>query len=143
MNTDPIIKEILVKASPVQVWKAITDKNEMKKWYFDLEEFRAEVGFKFEFWGGTKECQYLHKCEVKEVIPNQKISYSWRYDGYSGDSLVTFEIQAQGPQTLVRLIHEGLHTFPQDVKDFAKNNFNDGWEAIIRDSLRNHVEHYS
>ena len=142
-TTDPIVKEILIKGTPAQVWSAITNKDEMKKWYFDLKEFRAEVGFRFEFWGGTEEKQYLHKCEIKEVIPNQKLSYSWLYEGYKGESLVTFEIIPQGKETLVRLTHEGLHTFPAENKDFAKHNFDGGWEAIIRDSLKNHVEHQS
>ncbi len=142
MNTDPIIKEIFIKGTPAKVWSAITHKDEMKKWYFDLIEFRAEVGFQFEFWGGTPECQYLHKCEIKEVIPMQKLSYSWRYEGFKGHSLVIFELVPQEGGTLVRLTHEGLHTFPEDNTDFAKSNFDGGWEAIIKDSLKNHVEHH-
>ena len=141
MSTTPIVKEILVNASPEKVWKAITDKEEMKVWYFDLLEFKPEVGFRFEFWGETPDCKYLHLCEIKEVIPLQKIRYSWRYDGYLGDSMVTFEITPQGNQTLLRLIHEGLHTFPSDNPDFKKGNFDGGWESIIKESFRNFVEH--
>ena len=48
------------------------NKNEMKKWYFDLAEFKAEVGFKFQFSGGPPEKQYLHLCEVTEIIPEKK-----------------------------------------------------------------------
>ncbi len=143
MNTDPIVKEILIKGSPQQVWSAITNKDEMKKWYFDIKEFRPEVGFRFEFWGGTEEKQYLHKCEIKEVVPFEKLSYTWVYDGYTGESLVTFEIIPQGSQTLVRLTHEGIHTFPADNKDLRRENFIGGWEALIHDSIKNHVEHYS
>jgi len=143
MNTDPIIKEILIKGTPQQVWKAITEKDEMRKWYFDLIEFRPEVGFLFEFWGGAEDRQYLHKCEITEVIPFERLCYSWLYDGFDGESFVTFEIIPQGEETLVRLTHEGLHTFPKENKDFDIKNFNGGWEAIIKDSLRNHVEHYS
>ena len=37
-------------AAPVaRVWKALTDVGEMKQWYFDLKEFKPEVGFEFEF----------------------------------------------------------------------------------------------
>jgi uncharacterized protein YndB with AHSA1/START domain len=143
-NIDPIVKEILIKGSSAQIWKAITNKDEMKKWYFDLQEFRAELGFRFEFWGETEHGKkYLHLCQITEVIPNEKLSYSWSYDGYVGASLVTFEIIPHGAETLVRLTHLGLETFPSENKDFRKENFNGGWEAIIRDSLKNHVEHYS
>ena len=58
----------------------------MKEWYFDLEEFKAEPGFTFSFKGIGKEGEsYLHLCEVKEVLPNRKLSYTWRYDGYEGN----------------------------------------------------------
>lgn len=142
MNTEPIVKEIIISASTDAVWSALTDKDQMKVWYFDLPEFRAEKGFKFEFYAETADGnRYLHVCEVKEAIKGQKLSYSWQYHGYEGYSIVTFELFQQGEGTLLRLTHEGLHSFPSENKDFARENFNGGWEAILRDSLRNHVEH--
>ncbi len=37
MDHKPVILEILLNAPVKKVWKALTDKNEMKIWYFDLE----------------------------------------------------------------------------------------------------------
>jgi uncharacterized protein YndB with AHSA1/START domain len=71
---------------------------------------------------------------------NKKLSYTWKYDGYEGNSLVVFELVPDGPTTLVRLTHSGLETFPEDNKDLRKENFNGGWEAIIRESLKHYVE---
>ena len=60
------------------VWKAITDKTWMKQWYFDLKEFKPEVGFTFEFVGGHENgIQYHHICVVTEVIFEKKLVYSW------------------------------------------------------------------
>lgn len=141
MNTDPIIKEILVNASPADVWKAITNPEDMKVWYFDLPGFKAEVGYTFSFYGETADgTKYLHLCEIQEVEENKKLSYSWKYDGYSGNSHVTFELIHEGDQTLVRLTHTGIETFDKDNKDLKKNNFDGGWEAIIRESLKHFVE---
>lgn len=81
MNQESFIIERTYNASIENVWKAITDKNEMKQWYFDLEEFKPVVGFEFRFTGGTEEgIQYLHICEITEVIPEKKLTYSWCYD---------------------------------------------------------------
>ena len=141
MNTQPIVVQRLLQAPVDRVWKAITDKNEMKQWYFDLAEFRAEKGFTFQFTGGpSPEKQYLHVCEVTEAIPNKKLSYSWRYEGYAGISHVTFELKEQGGQTLLTLTHTGLESFPQENPDFAANNFRMGWDDIINQYLKNHVE---
>lgn len=141
MNTQPIVFERVFNAPAAKVWTAITDKSEMKKWYFDLAEFKAEIGFKFEFKGGpSPEVQYRHLCEVTEVIPEKRLTYSWRYDGYAGNSFVTFELFEQGVKTLLRLTHTGLETFPANNKDFAAANFIEGWTHIIHTSLKNYLE---
>lgn len=132
-------------ASPIEkVWRAITDKDAMKQWYFDFQEFRAESGFEFRFWGGPAEDrQYLHICRITEVLPGKKLAYSWRYDGYIGTTLVTFELFEEGEQTRVRLTHEGLETFPANVPDLARENFEEGWNSIICYSLKEYLEQKS
>lgn len=130
MKHEPIIREIVIDAPVEKAWQAITDKEQMKQWYFDLAEFRAEPGFEFHFFGGPPEKQYKHLCKVVEVVPNKKISYTWRYDGYPGDSLVTFELFPENGKTRVRLTHSGIETFG-DEPDFAKKNFEAGWSEII------------
>ena len=141
MNDQPIIVEETFDAPAATVWKAITDKTEMKQWYFDLAEFNAVKGFQFQFTGGPDDgIQYLHLCEVTEVIPGKKLSYSWRYDGYPGNSFVSFELFEKGSQTLLRLTHEGINTFPKENPDFAIANFAAGWNDIIHTSLKKHFE---
>jgi uncharacterized protein YndB with AHSA1/START domain len=141
MEKKPIILERVFDAPASTIWKAITDKNEMKKWYFDLAEFKPEVGFTFRFSGGpSPEKQYVHICEVTEAVPEKKLTYSWSYEGYTGKSFVTFELDAQEDKTRFRLTHAGLETFPADNKDFAVHNFEEGWNGIINESLKNYLE---
>jgi uncharacterized protein YndB with AHSA1/START domain len=73
--------------------------------------------------------KYHHLCKVTEAIPNKKIAYTWRYKGHEGDSLVTFELFAEGEKTRLKLTHEGLETFPT-LPAFARENFNQGWTSI-------------
>lgn len=140
MKHEPVIIERTFNANPARVWEAITDKNAMKQWYFDLPAFKPEVGFEFSFEGGTKEKSYLHRCRIVEVIPGKKLSYTWRYEGYDGSSTVTFELFPEGNKTRLVLTHEGLETFPGTNPDFAKNNFVTGWTDIIGTHLRNFLE---
>ena len=140
-GNEPIVKEVTVNTSSSKVWKAITDKDEMKKWYFDLKEFKPEVGFEFRFLGGPDtDNQYLHICEITEVIENKKLTYNWRYDGYPGKSFVTFELFEVDSGTRVKLTHTDLETFGTKNPHFAKENFVVGWEAIIGTSLKNYFE---
>ena len=139
MESKPIVVETTVNAPASRIWHAITDKEAMKSWYFDMPAFSPEVGNKFEFTGENDGRKYYHLCTVKEVIPNKKLSHSWRYDGYEGDSLVTWELNEAGDQTRVKLTHEGLETFPP-IPDFARNNFVEGWTYILNKSLKEFVE---
>jgi uncharacterized protein YndB with AHSA1/START domain len=141
MENAPVIVERLLDAPVAHVWTALTDKNQMKEWYFDVSDFQPVVGFEFEFTGGSEAKQYLHLCRVTEVIPGVKLAYTWRYEGYSGDSLVTIELYAEGSKTRVKLTHKGLDTFPQETTDFAKSNFVAGWTYIIGTSLPKFVEY--
>jgi uncharacterized protein YndB with AHSA1/START domain len=141
MNNQPIVLERIFNAPISEVWKALTNKDEMKNWYFDLAEFKAEIGFKFQFLAGRDpNKQYLHLCEITEVILNKKLSYSWRYEGYAGNSHVTFELQERENQTLLKLIHKGIETLPKENADFAIANFDKGWNEIIHTSLRRYLE---
>jgi uncharacterized protein YndB with AHSA1/START domain len=141
MDTQPFIIERTYNASIDKVWKALTDKDEMKKWYFDLAEFKPEVGFEFRFYGqGHKGEQYLHLCRITEVIAQKKLAYSWQYEGLQGNSIVSFELFAEGDTTRVKLTHEGLETFPQNNADFARESFAQGWTYILGKSLKEFVE---
>jgi len=141
MENSAFVIERTYQAPNSVVWKAITDKDEMRLWYFDLPEFLPEVGCEFQFMGGPAEDrQYKHICQVTEVIPNKKLAYSWRYEGYVGNTLVTFELFDDDGQTRLKLTHEGLETFPADNPDLAKENFVIGWNWLIGTSLMEFLE---
>jgi len=139
MKNEPFVIERTYNATAEKVWQAITDKNQMKQWYFDLKEFKPEVGFEFQFYGGTPEKQWLHLCKVTEVIPMKKLTYSWRYDNYEGNSFVTFELFPEENKTRLKLTHSALETFP-DIPELRKENFAEGWTSLIGTSLNEFLE---
>ena len=140
MNTEPFIIERTYNAPVGKVWKAITDKDQMKQWYFDIAAFKPEPGFEFTFDGGSEDKTYTHLCKVLEVVPNKKLSYTWRYKDYPGTSTVTFELFEEGDKTRLKLTHERLETFPANNKDFAIESFTEGWTYITGTSLKEFVE---
>jgi uncharacterized protein YndB with AHSA1/START domain len=141
MATTPFTIERTLNAPVQKVWAAISDKDQMKQWYFDLDEFRPEVGFEFQFTGeGHKGDKYLHLCKVVEAIPQQKLSYSWCYDQLKGYSVVTFELFPEGDTTRLKLTHEGIESFRENGPDFAKESFMQGWTELIGTLLKNFIE---
>ncbi len=140
MNTEPFVIERTYSAPVDRVWQAITDRDKMKAWYFDIAAFKPEPGFEFQFYGGSEEKKYLHLCKITTAIPGKKLAYSWRYKDYPGNSIVSFELFAEGDKTRLKLTHEGLESFPAGNPDFAKESFSAGWNHIIGTSLKGFVE---
>ena len=138
-SADAVIIERTLNASVAKVWKALTDVDQMRQWYFDLKEFKPEVGFEFEFVVEHEGNTYHHLCRITEVISQKKIAYTWRYKGEAGDSLVTLELFPEGDKTRLRLTHTGIETFPK-TPAYARKNFEAGWTAIVGTELKQFVE---
>ena len=137
--TDAVVVERTFNAPVAKVWKALTDVDQMREWYFDLKEFNPTVGFEFEFVVEHEGNRYHHLCRVTEVIPEKKIAYTWRYKDQPGDSLVTFELSPDGEKTRLKLTHSGIETFPK-TPAYARKNFENGWTQIIGTELKQFVE---
>jgi uncharacterized protein YndB with AHSA1/START domain len=140
MNTEPLVVEQTYNSPVSKVWEALTDNEQMKQWYFQLEDFKPEVGFTFRFSGTDKGVTFWHKCVITEVIPLKKLAHSWRYEEYPGDSLVTWELFDEGDKTRLKLTHTGLETFPADNPSFGKESFTKGWTHITGTGLKNFLE---
>ncbi|WP_343693538.1 SRPBCC domain-containing protein [Chitinophaga sp.] len=139
MSNQVVVIEETFNAPVEKVWQALTDKDKMKQWYFKLDDFKAEKGFKFSFPGqGRKGEQYIHLCEVTIVKPMKQLQYSWQYKDYEGYSTVTFELFAEGDKTRLKLTHEGLDSFPAHP-DFAVDSFRGGWTHLMTISLKEYL----
>lgn len=133
-----LVLERLFQAPVDLVWKALTETDALNQWFFPLPEFRAETGFSFEFTVEHEGNTYRHLCVVTEVVAKKRLSYTWRYDRYEGDSLLTFELSAEGEATRVRLVHSGLETFPK-LPDFSRKSFLGGWTYFMDEALNPHL----
>ena len=141
MSTAPVVVEEQLAAPVDKVWEAITDKNQMPKWYFDtIEDFEPKVGFETQFNVHSEGTDYLHVWKVTEVTPHQKIAYSWRYEGYPGDSLVQWELTETEIGTNLVLTHSGIESFEMDNPVFTRESTQAGWDYLIKKNLKAYVE---
>jgi uncharacterized protein YndB with AHSA1/START domain len=136
---EAIVVEATYNANTDIVWKAITDRDQMQEWYFDMPSFEPKVGYEFTFNGENEGRTYIHLCKIIEVVPGKKLKHTWTYQNYVGVSYVTFELFPEGNQTRIRLTHEGIESFP-DLPDFKRENFQEGWSMIIGQMLKEYVE---
>jgi uncharacterized protein YndB with AHSA1/START domain len=133
--------ERVYQVTPELLWEALTDKAQMKKWYFNVDDFRPEKGFQFSFEGTTKTGEIkIHRCVVTEVIPMKRLQHTWEYDGHPGHSVLTWELIPEGSATRVRLIHEGLDSIAQNGPGFQPENFEQGWTYFLDEALPRYLK---
>lgn len=133
-----VVVERTFAAPAAAVWRALTDPAAMSAWYFDVPEFRAEVGSEFRFSVEHRGRTFPHVCRVTRVEPERELAYSWRYEGEPGESLVTFALFPEPAGTRLRVTHTGLDTFPR-TPDFDRENFRQGWMSLIGASLKEYL----
>lgn len=141
-RTDPpIIVEHYFSYSPARIWKALTNPQEMRQWFFEqIPDFKPELDFYTEFIIVNEGRTFTHCWTIKEVIPEEKIVYRWNYPEYPGDSNVYFEIEAQESGSLLRVSTEVLEDFPDDIPEFKRDSCVAGWEYFIQNRLPEYLD---
>jgi len=125
---------------PEVVWEYLTKPDLIAQWLMQ-NDFKPEVGHKFQF--GTKPKIKLGfdgrvYCEVLEVVPFKRLSYSWRGEPGNGqvslDSVVVWTLTPKNNGTEVVLEHKGF----KGMKNYLAYFFmNEGWKTKIRMRITN------
>ena len=134
-----ITSSIQIAKDPQTVWRALTNKELMREWYFDIADFELREGHEFHFYepgGGRK---YFHQCRIREIQPQKKLVHTWTHPTRSkGESVVTWELQENENGTLVTLSHDGLEHLADAGPEFVPGNFQAGWDGFLQ-RLKNYV----
>ncbi|MBN9482676.1 MAG: SRPBCC domain-containing protein [Bacteroidetes bacterium] len=109
-----IAHTVFYEHQPDAVWEYLTDAALMEQWLMK-SDFKPEVGHQFMFnTRAMPDFGFDGKiyCEVKEVVPNEKLSYTWKGGPGDGtmtmDSLVTFTLTPKDGGTELLLQHTGF-----------------------------------
>jgi len=139
-KTDPpIIVEATYPVSVEKVWAAITEVDQMQKWFFEnIEDFQPVEGFETTFVVKAETKTFTHQWKIKEVIPHQRISYNWSYEEYIGDGYVVFDLIKEGQGTLLRLTNIVTKDYPSNVPEFKRESCIGGWDYFLNQQLKNY-----
>ncbi|SHE87571.1 transcriptional regulator, ArsR family [Seinonella peptonophila] len=106
------VNRIAIKASPEQIWNALTNPGMTSKFWFNCAiESTWEIGSPFALWNGSEKKVEGSILEIDE--PN-RLSMSWRYLTFPGTendspSRVTWEIEPHADlkgTTIVTVVHD-------------------------------------
>jgi len=115
------------KQSPQEVWEYLTKPELIEQWLMP-NDFQPLVGHKFRFvvlkGKDGKSTNIQHYCEVLELIPCKKLSYSWKKDDMSINSKVSWTLTPKGNGTELQLVHDGF----AELEAFISHN--NGWPIV-------------
>lgn len=136
---DVIIKEISIKASQEQVYRAITSPAEIVKWFPDtVEGGTLEVGQEpiFTFEGAS----HRRRVHIEDAIPCRYFAFRW-VPGPSGEgandvlgipnTLVEFSIEVVEGGTKVTVKESGFASLPNGEAESSFNDNSGGWEFMV------------
>jgi uncharacterized protein YndB with AHSA1/START domain len=107
-NHSFVQQTVTIKSSPEVVFKALTQADELMRWFPTRAESDPRPGGKFKLtWefananeNGAQQGEYV------EVVPNRKLSYTWTAE--SIPTLVTFNLNEADGETIVELDHSSM-----------------------------------
>lgn len=141
MRQDTIHIEITYHAPTSEVWAALTNKERIREWFFDVSDFEVKPGIEFEFKKPGFKREFLHRCRILDAKDNEKLQYTWAYPGLmDGESVVTWELIPRGNATSLRLTHEDLSLHKEGGESFTLKRFESGWGDILGKSLASYLE---
>lgn len=141
-NNDAIVSEILISASPEQVFQALVDSVQVPQWWgqqgiYRCTEFHSDlrVGGRMQCLGvGPEGGNFRISGEYLEIDPPRLLVHTW-VASWTGDAKTTvrWELISSGQGTVVRIRHSGLAAYPEIAQSYR------GWPRML-EWLRAYLE---
>ncbi len=127
MDLKTITKEQFIKATPDRVFKALTEKAELGKWFVQIAEVELKPGGIIRTnWTATVGEHGI----VKEVKPPELFSFTWEGDFSPTPTTLTFVLQKENDGTVLTFTHSGIG----EGKGWeAYANIDKAWGAHLKD----------
>jgi len=131
----PVIVSVTTKTSKENIWKALTNAEEMRKWFFDnIPDFKPEVGFTTEFNVVSNERNFLHVWKVSKVTCLQELVCLWQYPEYLKDTFeVKFKVDTNdNAENIITVSAIGIEKFEHlNLPEFTRESCKGGWEYFM------------
>lgn len=100
-----IVKKIHIKATPTQVFAALTDKTQLERWFVPTATIDLRPGgeFHIEWMPGMGEGG-----NIVSVEPNKLFSFVWEGKFSPSPTTISFALSEENGGTMVTLTHSGI-----------------------------------
>jgi uncharacterized protein YndB with AHSA1/START domain len=136
MDTRTISKELFIKATPERVFKALTEKSELEKWFVQIAEVDLKPGGKIST-NWTPEMG--EHGVVKDVKPGELFSFTWEGQFSPTPTTLTFALAKENDGTKLTFTHSGIGEGKGWEAYAGMDVPGKGWDAHLHD-LKSWVE---
>lgn len=129
---DTIQREHVFNHPIQQVWKAISDAEQISAWFIQAN-FKPEKGYQYTFTHtdeSTGNCTNITG-EVLEASPVHKLVYTWVVPGTGVDTTVSWQLKETDTGTHLLLEHSGISQYPAETAVKMFDSFSGGWDNCI------------
>lgn len=126
---------ISVKAPASEVWRALTDSDELENWWGDVL-LEPVIGGKFrEPWEDDDGNRQEARGKVMVVKVNKQIVFSWRELDWPQKSktICSIEIEDKGIVRTIKLVQTGWETLPEEFQKDIMKDFKIGWNYHLKE----------
>ena len=119
-ETLSVVVERELAFPPEKIWRALTQPDLIAAWLMK-NDFKPVVGHRFNLraeWGAVD-------CQVLEIEPNKKLSYTWA--AYGLDSVVTWTLTPTSTGTHLRMEQSGFRPDQPQYYEGARG----GWQRFF------------
>jgi len=127
---------IAVKATPNEIWRALTDTDELENWWGDDVVLQPQKGGKFsEPWEDDKRNKNLASGTVLAVKDKKEITFTWKEQTWAkeANTKCTISIEDKGMVRMIKIKHEGWETLPEKEQAQTIKDFKTGWGYHLKE----------
>ncbi|WP_308909042.1 SRPBCC family protein [Pseudokordiimonas caeni] len=130
-----IVRKIRIEAPVEIVWRYLVDAEKLQRWLMRLEgEIAPGKDFRLCYdepvaRGGDP---IVHPCSVREMDPPRRLVMNWTYSGLlNTNTIVSFDLVADGGATELTLTHAGWDDVPEAVRAAQRGDYDGGWAECL------------
>lgn len=131
---DEIVQQIEIAATPQQVWAAITEADQIAKWFGDSATVDLRVGGRIRLGWSEFDNSVAHAV-IERIDEPHVFAWRWWMDGQdeAEATLVTFELTGDDVNTTVTVVESGLAALsPEKAAEQIEGN-TEGWISELGD----------
>lgn len=133
---DQIELSITVRGTAAEIWRALTDSDDIENWWSDEVVLEPRVGGKFqEAWEDDEGNKGLATGKVLSLQAKKNITFTWREKVWPKEAQTecTFTIEDEGSKRILTVKHVGWGSLPEKSRVQIMKDFQVGWDYHLKE----------